>query len=104
MSAIFQRPLCDMGRAYDFAFRPAIGEPDVGSGGPCDDHPHRVDLYAASADPANPAAPWRTFSLCPEHESQLRGYDRRIGTAGGGSRFRGAAPPATPSAGGGKGR
>jgi hypothetical protein len=85
MSAIFQRPLCDMGRAYDFAFRPVLGEPEVGSGGPCDDHPRPVDLFAADTDPRSPTATWGTFSLCPEHEAQLRHHDRRVP---GGSRFR----------------
>jgi len=94
MSAIFQRPLCDMGKAYDFAFRPVLGDADVGSGGPCDDHPHPVDLVSAHEDPRSAAAGWRTFSLCPEHETQLRRHDARMP---GGSRFRTApgrpAPP-----------
>ncbi|HYA11118.1 MAG TPA: hypothetical protein VEH10_05570 [Thermoplasmata archaeon] len=85
MSAIFQRPLCDMGKAYDFAFRPVLGEPELGSGGPCDDRPHPVDLIAAGSGPALPSSPWRTFSLCPEHEAQLRRHDARVP---GGSRFR----------------
>lgn len=89
MSAIFQRPLCDMGKAYDFAFRPVLGEPDVGDGGPCDDRPHPVDLVSAQSDPRSPAAAWRTFSLCPEHETQLRRYDRRVAA---GSRFRSGSP------------
>lgn len=91
MSAIFQRPLCEMGKAYDFAFRPVLGDPDVGSGGPCDDHPHPVDLVAAAADPRSPSAPWRTFRLCPEHEAQLRRHDARMPA---GSRFRASSPPA----------
>jgi len=89
MSAIFQRPLCEMGRAYDFAFRPVLGEPDLGSGGPCDDRPHAVELYAATADPRSASAPWRSFSLCPEHEDQLRRHDARVPT---GSRFRSPGP------------
>ncbi len=93
MSAIFQRPLCDMGKAYDFSFRPVLGDADVGSGGPCDDRPRPVDLFAAAADPRSPSAPWRTFSLCPEHESQLRRHDGRVP---GGSRFR--PPGRSPSA------
>lgn len=87
MSAIFQRPLCDMGKAYDFAFRPVLGEPELGSGGPCDDRPHPVDLCAATAEPTARSAVWRTFSLCPEHEAQLRRHDPKIP---GGSRFRAA--------------
>lgn len=91
MSAIFQRPLCEMGAAYDFAYRPAIGEADLGTGGPCDDRPHRVELYAADALPGAPSAPWRAFSLCPEHEAQLRRHDARLPS---GSRFRPSAPAA----------
>jgi len=87
MSAIFQRPLCEMGKAYDFAFRPVLGEPELGSGGPCDDRPHPVDLWAATAVPGTAPAVWRTFSLCPEHEAQLRRHDPRVP---GGSRFRAA--------------
>ena len=90
MSAIFQRPLCDMGKAYDFAFRPVLGDPEVGSGGPCDDHPRPVALLAADADPRSPTGVWRTFSLCPEHEAQLRRHDRRMAA---GSRFRSDRPP-----------
>lgn len=92
MSAIFQRPLCDMGKAYDFAFRPILGEPEVGSGGPCDDHPRPVELLAAQGERTSTAAQWRTFSLCPEHEAQLRRADARVAA---GSRFRrgpGSAP------------
>lgn len=85
MSAIFQRPLCDMGKACDFAFRPVLGEPKVGSGGPCDDYPRPVDLLVADTDPRSPSATWRTFPLCPEHEAQLRRHDHRVP---GGSRFR----------------
>jgi hypothetical protein len=88
MSAIFQRPLCDMGRGYDFAFRPIVGEPDVGDGGACDDRPHRAELYAAATDPRSPSAVWQPFSLCPEHEAQLRKYDGRLATRGVASRFR----------------
>ena len=94
MSAIFQRPLCDMGKAYDFAFRPVLGDPEVGSGGPCDDRPHPVDLLAADADPRSPSAVPRTFSLCPEHEAQLRRHDRRVA---GGSRFRESATRTGPA-------
>ncbi len=88
MSHIFQRPLCEMGRAYDFAYRPVLGEPEIDSAGPCDDRPHPIDLFAAAADPRSPTAPWRSFALCPEHESQLRRQDARMPA---GSRFR---PPA----------
>ncbi len=82
-----------MGRAYDFAFRPVIGDPDVGAGGPCDDRPHRVELFAAGSDPRAAEAAWQAFSLCPEHEAQLRGYDGRLPARGIPSRFRGS--PAT---------
>lgn len=92
MSAIFQRPLCDMGRAYDFAFRPVIGEPDLGSGGGCDDRPHPVALFGATADPGAPSAVRLTFSLCPEHEAQLRQHDVRFRATGRPSRFAGGAP------------
>jgi hypothetical protein len=96
MSAIFQRPLCDMGRAYDFSFRPIVGDADTGAGGPCDDRPHRVELYAAAADPASASAAWQGFSLCPEHEAQLRTYDARVVARGAASRFRPlAAAPST---------
>lgn len=89
MSAIFQRPLCDMGRAYDFAFRPLVGEAETGSGGPCDTRPHRVEMFAAAADPASATAPWQSFSLCDEHESQLRSVDERLlRPRGAPSRFR----------------
>ncbi len=92
MSAIFQRPLCDMGRAYDFAFRPVVGDPELGSGGACDDRPHPVELYAAATDPASPSASWQRFSLCPEHEGQLRRADDRLRAGGAASRFRRTAP------------
>lgn len=89
MSAIFQRPLCDMGRAYDFALRPLLGDPDLGSGGPCDDRPRPVQLFAADADRRSTSAAWSTFSLCPEHEAQLRRHDARVAA---GSRFRASGP------------
>jgi len=92
MSAIFQRPLCEMGRAYDFALRPLVGEPELGSGGPCDDRPHRVEMWAASADPRSPDAAWQPFSLCPEHEAQLRRHDAKAIRSGTSSRFRPPAP------------
>lgn len=94
MSAIFQRPLCDMGVAYDFGFRPVVGEPSPGAGGPCDDRPHVVEIFGALTDVRSASAEWRTFSLCPEHEFQLRGYDARLQAMGRPSRFRGV-PPAT---------
>ncbi|HXQ48689.1 MAG TPA: hypothetical protein VN842_02780 [Thermoplasmata archaeon] len=94
MSAIFQRPVCDMGRAYDYSFRPVVGDPDVGSGGGCDEMPHRVEMFAAGTDPTSATAEWQPFGLCAEHESQLRGYDARVRARGMGSRFR--ASPATP--------
>ena len=96
MSHLFQRPLCDMGRAYDYAFRPTVGEPAAEDGGGCDDRPHRIELFAAGADPASAAADWRAFSVCPEHESQLRRYDERLRSRGVAARFR--AVPATPKA------
>ena len=96
MSAIFQRPLCEMGAAFDFAFRPLAPEPDPSLGGPCDDRPHRVELYASSAGPGADAGAYRTFSLCPEHESQLRGVDARLVAAGRTPRFRGR-PGASPA-------
>ncbi len=89
MSAIFQRPLCDMGAAYDYAFRPNAGEPDAGSGGPCDDRPHRVEVYAASSAGSPASSDWREFALCPEHEAQLRRIDERLAAGGRGRRFRG---------------
>lgn len=88
MSAIFQRPLCDMGRAYDFAFRPRLGDPDPTSGGPCDDRPRRVELCAASAHPTHVDVVWQGFELCPEHEHQLRAFDARQIAEGALSRFR----------------
>ena len=93
MSAIFQRPLCDMGRAYDFSFRPILGDPDTGAGGPCDDRPHSAELYAANTDARAPTAEWRRFSLCPEHEDQLRRYDERLRPRGVATRFRALPAP-----------
>jgi hypothetical protein len=77
-----------MGKAYDFAFRPHIGDADTGAGGACDDRPHRVELYAATTEPTSDAAAWQSFSLCPEHEDQLRKYDDRLRPQGIPSRFR----------------
>lgn len=100
MSAIFQRPLCEMGAAYDFALRPILGDADPGSGGPCDDRPRPVEILAATADASSTHAPRRSFSLCPEHEDQLRRHDARLPSRGTPSRFvtpprpPGAAPPA----------
>jgi len=101
MSHLFQRPLCDMGRAYDYAFRPLVGDPAPEDGGGCDDRPHRIELYAPEADAAAPDALWRAFAVCPEHESQLRRYDERLRQQGRAARFRSAADP-NPSAGGGR--
>ncbi|MGD0249867.1 MAG: hypothetical protein ABSB97_03115 [Thermoplasmata archaeon] len=95
MSAIFQRPLCDMGAVYEFAFRPIVGEADVGAGGGCDDRPHRVEVFSASVDPRSDSMAWRPFSLCPEHEAQLRRYDERVQGKGLASRFRASAATAT---------
>ena len=88
MSHLFERPLCELGRAYDFAYRPEAGDPSPGMGGPCDDRPHRVELFAADADVRNSAASWQAFQLCPDHEGQLRAEDRRFVTSGHASRFR----------------
>jgi hypothetical protein len=84
VSAIFQRPLCEMGAAYDFAYRPRVGDPEPGFGGPCDDRPHRVELLSGSD---LSSVHGRGFSLCPEHESQLRTIDARFTGAGAPSRF-----------------
>lgn len=88
MSHLFQRPLCEMSRAYDFAFRPVVGEPEAEDGGPCDDRPQRIELFAAGADRTSADAAWQAFALCPEHESQLRRYDERLRGQGRASRFR----------------
>jgi hypothetical protein len=96
MSAIFQRPLCDMGKAYDFSFRSYLGDPDPGAGGPCDDHPQRVEMFSATTDAASAEAEWRSFSLCPEHEDQLRRYDARLRPLGVSTRFRSPGIPAPP--------
>jgi hypothetical protein len=94
MSHIFQRPLCDLGLAFDYSFRPLVGEPDPGAGGGCDTRPHRVELYSASVDPRTAPDEWRPFSLCEEHEGQLRAIDARLTGSGGSSRFR-PVPPRT---------
>lgn len=88
MGGIFQRPVCDLGAAYDFAFRPLVGDPDADSGGGCDDNPHAVALFAAGADPKNRSAVWMRFNLCPGHAEQLKRYDSRLVAAGSPSRFR----------------
>lgn len=95
MSHLFQRPLCELGRAYDFAYRPVVGDPEAEDGGGCDDRPHRVELYSASADPLSRDADWRAFALCPEHEAQLRRYDGRLAATGRRSRFRTVTPSAS---------
>ncbi len=97
MSHLFQRPLCDMGAAYDFAYRPTLGEPAAEDGGGCDDRPGRIELYAAGADRSRGDASWRSFSVCPEHETQLRRYDQRLQERGNPPRFRSAPAGATPS-------
>ncbi len=97
MSHLFQRPLCDMGAAYDYAFRPLLGGADESAGGPCDDRPHPVELFAANSDPRGADAVWRKFGLCPDHESQLAGYDARLVSQGCPSRFR-TPRPAAPAA------
>jgi hypothetical protein len=88
MSAIFQRPLCEMGRAYDYSFRPWVGEPAVGDGGPCDERPTSMELYGARTDPSSPSAAVRAFLLCPEHASQLARYDAQLVAKGMPSRFK----------------
>jgi len=88
VSHLFQRPLCEMGAAFDFAFRPTLGTPDDADGGGCDDRPRRAELFAASADRSRADASWRAFSLCPEHEAQLRRYDDRLRAQGLPARFR----------------
>lgn len=93
MSAIFQRPLCDMGKAYDYSFRPLVGEPDVGAGGGCDERPHRVEMFSAGAAGRVDSVEWRPFGLCTEHETQLRSYDARLVALGTPSRFRPTASP-----------
>lgn len=95
MSHIFERPLCEMGRAYDFAYRSTVGDPEVGDGGACDDRPHRIELFAAAADRAKPDADWQAFAVCPDHEAQLRRYDDRLAPQGIAPRFRSAAASAT---------
>jgi hypothetical protein len=82
-----------MGKAYDYSFRPVFGDPDPGSGGGCDERPHRVEMFAAGTDPTSAVAEWRSFGLCAEHESQLRSYDARLLAHALLSRFR-AAPAA----------
>jgi hypothetical protein len=84
-----------MGRAYDFAFRPTVGDPGSEDGGGCDDRPHRIELYAAGADRSSTDAPWQAFSVCPEHEAQLRRYDERLAQRGLPPRFRTVAPGST---------
>lgn len=92
MSHLFQRPLCEMGRAYDYAYRPVLGEPSPEDGGGCDDRPHRVELYAVHADRSAADAAWQAFSVCPEHEAQLRRYDDRLHVQHLDPRFRSAGP------------
>ena len=101
MSHLFQRPLCEMGRAYDYAYRPIVGEPAAEDGGGCDDRPHRLELFAATSDPAVPAADWRAFAVCPEHEAQLRHYDVVLLGRGVAPRFRASVRPAELEGGGG---
>jgi len=88
MSHLFQRPLCDMGRAYDFAYRAVVGDPSPEDGGGCDDRPQRVELCRSGADPQAPDADWQVFSVCPEHEGQLRRYDELLRQRGIAPRFR----------------
>ena len=97
MSHLFQRPLCEMGRAYDYAFRPLVGDPETTDGGGCDDRPRRIEVYAAGADRSSAEAAWQAFSVCPEHESQLRRYDERLGQRGAPPRFRSAGERPNPA-------
>jgi hypothetical protein len=101
VSHLFQRPLCEMGKAYDYAYRPLLGDPEPEGGGPCDDRPHAVELCSAQADPGSSSPGWRAFQLCPEHETQLRQQDRRLTGA---SRFRPSSPVGGPSSPGGRAR
>jgi hypothetical protein len=96
VSHFLERPLCDMGRAYDFAYRPTVGDPVPGDGGGCDDRPHRIELYAAEADRTKVDATWLAFEVCPEHEAQLRRYDERLAERGLPPRFRTAAGRSDP--------
>ncbi|HLM90915.1 MAG TPA: hypothetical protein VK424_02530 [Thermoplasmata archaeon] len=93
MSHIFQRPLCQLGMAYDYSFRPTLGDPDPSYGGGCDERPHRVELYSAQTDPRSATAEWQPFGLCDEHEGQLRQSDVRQTAQGTPSRFRAVAAP-----------
>ncbi len=88
MSHLFQRPLCEMGIAYDYAYREPLGPPTPDLGGGCDDRPGRVELWAARPSPTDPSAAWRPFQICPEHAAQLAGVDRRLESRGVTSRFR----------------
>lgn len=99
MSHLFQRPLCEMGAAFDYAYRSLLGDADEDAGGPCDDRPHPVELFLAGSDPRGAQAAWRSFALCPDHASQLAGYDVRIVARGLATRFRSPrpAPPGGPS-------
>lgn len=86
-----------MGRAYDYAFRPTLGDPAGADGGPCDDRAHPVELYAASADRSQADAAWQSFLVCPEHEAQLRRYDEQLRHQGAASRFRLSVPDRNPA-------
>ncbi|MFZ0890830.1 MAG: hypothetical protein WB778_05970 [Thermoplasmata archaeon] len=88
MSHIFQRPLCDLGRAYDYAYRSSLGEPNIDAAGGCDDRPVPIELYAAEGDPRVPSAPWAMFRVCSGHQGELRKYDREILARGFPSRLR----------------
>lgn len=88
MSHLFQRPLCDLGVAFDYAFGPTVGEQGTALGGGCDERPRRVELFAASVDPPSATDSWRPFALCAEHEGQLRRCDARLVAQGRPSRFR----------------
>lgn len=88
MSHLFERPLCDMGRAYDYAYRPIVGDPETGDGGGCDDRTHRIELFGADADRTKADSAWLAFEVCPEHETQLRRYDQRLAARSIAPRFR----------------
>ncbi|MHB1435169.1 MAG: hypothetical protein ACYCPN_04205 [Thermoplasmata archaeon] len=92
MSHLFQRPLCEMGIAYDYAYREALGPPTPDLGGGCDDRPRRLELWEVHAPTAEPGASWRPFQVGPEHIAQLAAVDRNLVARGPTSRFRSPRP------------
>ncbi len=93
MSHIFQRPVCDLGRAYDYAYRPSLGEPNIDAAGGCDDRPAAIDLFSGNADLRSSNPSWSTFSVCPGHQGELLRYDRLLTDQGLPSRLKSPAPP-----------